>query len=37
MLLYKAPSHKWIFEGIEPQEQKHFKTGIEVPIEFLSF
>jgi len=30
MLLYKTPNHKWIFEGVEPQDQKHFKTGIEV-------
>ena len=30
MLLYKAPGHKWIFEGHDLQEQKHFKTGIEV-------
>ena len=30
MLLYKTPNHRWICEGMDLQEQRHFKTGIEV-------
>lgn len=30
MLLYKTPNHKWIFEGVQTNEEKHFHTGVEV-------